>query len=355
MVGCLVGIFGGQRRFSVPPPQLDPPRSAPPTGPSVWAWPARAELEPSIVASGDDGVVLAATASGCAANDPLYQRVTDAQCVLRSQALFALMTQTSFPGAPRMHDGSDLSALLPPSRLAGESADLADSWRTEAMRRVRANTYVEDGDASWCSFSLESNNRGNTLRASCSLDRFGLYLNTPPRAERAQSCSTHPVESCGACESNEDCGASSDCGCAQSRCVRGQCSRCPAERTCSAPTFTVRAQPWVLTAPVSAANLPLVQALQGHPSSFRSVLHFAVVNANRDVRPGRGAMVEYDSGYRIGIRPLSFSVLLCRGDCRGHFRTELPIFTTPLWDTTYQSMRVHCVRGACSATVESLE
>ncbi len=351
VVGCLVGIFGGQKRVNISPPPIDPPGSTPPTGPSAWAWLPRTEQESTLLATDDDGVPTTLITNGCAANDRLYFHVSDSQCTLRSQSLVALMSQTEFSSAPRRHDGSDLSALLAPSRIAGESAEMANSWRSQALQRVRSTTFVKEGDASWCNFTVER----NTLRASCSLDRLGLYSNSPPRTERAQSCAMHAVPSCGSCESNDDCRDSSDCGCAQSRCVRGQCSRCSDERTCSEPTFTVRAQPWVVTTPVTAENQAVAHALQSRPSAFRTVLHFAVLNANRDVRPARGGMVEYDSGYRIGIRPLSMSVLLCSGNCRQHFRSELLMFSAPMWDTSHQSLRFHCVRGVCSATAESLE
>jgi hypothetical protein len=351
IVGCFVGIFGGQRRTSVPPPQLDPPGAMPPTGPSAWAWRPRTDSTSSLLSSGDTGLALNVVTSGCAANDPVYQQVGATQCALRSQSLLAFLSQTAFPGAPRRHDGSDLAALLAPSRITGESAELADSWRSEALRRVRSTTYVEEREAGWCSFVVDR----ETLRATCSLDRLGLFVNTPPRVDRAQTCSSHSVTACGSCRTDHECQDSFDCGCESSRCVANQCTRCSAERTCSDPTFTVRAQPWTVSAPINADNRAMALALESRPSAFRTVLQFAVLNASRDVRPGRGGTVEYDSGYRIGIRPLSFSVLLCQGDCREHFRSELRLFATPAWDTTQQAMRFHCVRGNCTATAVVLE
>jgi hypothetical protein len=339
----------------VVPPPLEAPNVTVEAGPSAWFWRPRVATSaaPEALLHSNESTSLDATRPGCATGDRFYAPMSDGRCVLREQALFALTTQTRFAGAPRRHDGSDLAALLRPSLAAGEPDADVDAQRNGAQR-ARATTFVDDREASWCSFTVEGVAPRATLRAQCALDRLDLYTGAAPRVDRAQSCGVDRVESCAdRCESNEDCGEQTDCGCEQSRCVRGRCTACAPRRVCAEPTFTTRATSWVLRAPLAAADLDLARALAARPAAFRTILHFAVTSASRDVRARPDRSVEYDSGYRLQIRPLALSAALCAGECRQSTRAALSLFAAPQWQTRVQGLQVRCASGQCSAVPDA--
>lgn len=348
-IACAVGMMGRDRRPPTPPaPDVAPSGVA--TGPSQWMWRARRSDGPSQSSLGSEARSIELTLPSCAPDDAIYQLGDDQQCHPRAQPLLALVSQVAFSGAPRRHDGSDLAALLPPSRAAGEPEADRDAQRTGAAR-VRQSTFVDERDASWCGFVLEGEGARRQLRASCALDRLDLYAGAAPRVDRTQSCGVDRIEACTeTCESNEDCGQNDDsnCGCEQSRCVRGRCTACAPRRVCGEPTFATRPSVWTFTVPVSAEEQGLAQALAARPSSFRTIFHFAVTNASRDVRPRRDGTIEFDSGYRLQVRPLAMSAAVCEGECRRSFKGALLLFAVPQWQRETSGLRLTCTRGRCS-------
>ncbi len=347
-------LFGAIR--SIPPsPAIRAPSEIPPervvaAGPSEWRWRPRATEAERALHGAHTGVSLTATTASCLPDDPLYVQGegTGDRCALRSHALLALSVVPRFEGAPPRWDGSDFAALLPPSRDAGET-DVQDSEaRRERLARVRMRSWVDQREASWCSFSVEGSGPRSSLRARCALDRLGLYITRPPRVVRSQSCGVERVESCRSeCERDAECGEGVGCGCAASRCRAGQCTACPPRRVCAAPTFTTQAPPWELRVPLGARQ-DLAASLVARPGAFRTILHFAVTNASREVRPRDGG-VEFDSGYRLQIRPLALSVALCGDDCRTSFGRELPLFSAASWQGSYIDTALRCARGVCTS------
>jgi hypothetical protein len=353
---CAVGVLGRERRPPAPPP-VDAPAVTVETGPSPWLWRSRrtSTQEPAVALAGAEATSLEAARPSCAASDRFYRQGEDGQCHPSEQALLALVTQTSFSGAPRRHDGSDLAALLPPSRAAGEPQADVDAQRSGAAR-ARAVTYVDDREATWCGFVIEGSAPRQQLRGTCALDRLDLYTGGAPRVDRAQSCGMDRVEACGErCADDEDCGVSAGlgCGCARSRCVRGQCTACPPERVCAEPTFTTRASPWVFRVAITPETEPMARALAARPSAFRTLFHFAVTGANRDVRPRRDGSVEFDSGYRLQVRPLALSAALCSGECRRSMRASLALWAAPQWQSRASGLRLSCARGQCEVSADA--
>lgn len=351
---CAWGIYGRDRRPIVPP-ELPVPAVSVDTGPSRWMWRGRrtgTTNEQSVALAGAQATSLELSRPSCSSDDRFYAQGGDAQCHPVEQSLLAMVSQTVFAGAPRRHDGSDLAALLAPSRAAGEPDADSDAQRSGAAR-ARSGSYVDDREASWCGFAIEGAAPRLQLRATCALDRLDLYTGAAPRVERAQSCGVDRIEACSeTCESNEDCGEQSGCGCEQSRCVRGQCTACPPRRVCAEPTFTTRASPWVVRAPITSEQEPFARALVARTSAFRTLFHFAVTNASRDVRARRDGSIEFDSGYRLQVRPLALSVAACAGECRRSLRATLPIFSVPSWQARTSGMRLSCARGRCQVSSE---
>ncbi|MFO0561334.1 MAG: hypothetical protein U0269_25170 [Polyangiales bacterium] len=351
---CWYGIYG-KNRPPIAQPEQPVPAVTVETGPSRWMWRGRRSSESSSVValSGAQSTSIELTRPSCTSDDRFYQQAADGQCHPAEQALLAMVAQTAFAGAPRRHDGSDLAALLAPSRTAGEPDADSDSQRSGAAR-ARSTTYVDDREASWCGFALEGTAPRLQLRATCALDRLDLYTGAPPRVERSQSCGVDRIEACTeSCESNEDCGEQSGCGCEQSRCVRGRCTACPPRRVCAEPTFTARANPWVLRVAITSEQEPFARALAARPSAFRTLFHFAVTGANRDVRARRDGSIEFDSGYRLQVRPLALSAAACAGECRRSVRATLPLFSAPAWQARSSGMRFSCTRGRCQVSSDT--
>lgn len=334
------------------PEQQPVPEVTVETGPSRWMWRARRSSESealdTLLAVQSSTIEL--TRPSCSPDDRFYQRAADGQCHPVEQVLVAMVTQTGFVGAPRRYDGSDLAALLAPSRIAGEPDVDRDSQRLGA-ERARSTTYVDVREASWCGFALEGSAPRLQLHATCALDRLDLYMGAPPRVERLQSCGVDRIEACTeSCESDEDCGERMGCGCAQSRCVRGRCTACPPRRVCAEPTFTTRAHPWELRVTISREQEAFARALVARPSAFQTLFHFAVIGANRDVRARQDGTIEFDSGYRLQVRPLALSAAVCDGECRNSLRATLPLFSVPSWQARSSGMRISCVRGRCQVS-----
>jgi hypothetical protein len=348
-VACIVGLIG--RPTPPAPPPLEAPSVSIESGPSRWLWRERRQEALAVDSERSSATSLDLSRTSCAPDDALYAAALDGTCYLRHQALVALVTQRRFDGAPRRFDSSDFAALLQPSRVAGESSSAAATTLRERAARARAATYVDEREASYCSFVLEGATPRLQLVAQCALDRLDLYIGTPPRVERAVSCGINQVSSCSdACSTDSDCRPSDpddDCGCAQSRCVRGQCTACPPRRVCGDPTFTTRAAPWVFRAPITREQESLARALAARPAAFRAILHFAVTAASRDVRPRADGTIEFDSGYRLQVRPLAFAVALCGDRCRAATRAVLPLFSVPRWQSEVGGLRTRCERGLC--------
>ncbi len=356
VAGCLYGMFKSAPRSPIEHPSPTPPEVTVTDGPSPWRWRPRTTETDRALRAASRGVSLSPTVASCAADDPLYARTGDGangECSLRSQSLLALVSIPRFDGAPQRWDGTDFASLLPPSRAAGETASIDEPVRRQAVARVRAGSWVDQREASWCTFEVEGTGARASLRARCALDRLGLYIGRPPRIERTQSCGIERVEACREmCASDADCGEGSGCGCETSRCRAGRCTPCPARRVCGPPTFTTQAPPWDVRVPIGDRR-DLVSSLVERPGAFRTILHFAVASASRDVRR-RDDLIEHDSGYRLQIRPLALSVALCGDDCQSAFVRELPLFSATSWQGSVPGARLRCARGACTRS-SSLE
>jgi hypothetical protein len=355
VAACAVGIYSSKRTPPPRPPQRDAPVVNVEPGPSRWHWPSRraANAETAALQSGE-ATSLELSRPSCLPGDRLYVTGADSNCYLRDQSLLASVSQRRFDGAPRRYDNSDLAALLRPSRAASEP-DVDQAFQRTAAARARSGTYFDEREASWCSFTLEGSSPRLQLRAQCALDRLDLYTGAAPRVERQQSCGMNNVETCSeSCSENADCRPAPDsddgCGCAQSRCVAGRCTACPPRRVCAEPSFTTRAAPWTFRTQVTEQQAPFARALAARPGSFRTVFHFAVTNANRDVRARANGTIEFDSGYRLQIRPLALTAALCGAECRTATRSILPLFAVPQWQASSMGIRIDCSRGACRAT-----
>ncbi|MBL8679299.1 MAG: hypothetical protein JNK05_09050 [Myxococcales bacterium] len=352
-IACGLGFYGS-KRTPPPRPPLDPPSVNVEAGPSRWHWPTRrAQNAETAALQSVEATSLELSRPSCLPGDKLYAPSADGNCYLRDQALLASVSQRRFAGAPRRYDNSDLAALLRPSRAASEP-EVDNSFQRDAAARVRSGSYVDEREASWCSFALEGAPPRLQLRAQCALDRLDLYVGAPPRLERQQSCGMNNVESCSeSCTDNSDCrpepDSDDDCGCAQSRCVAGRCTACAPRRVCAEPTFTTRAAPWTFRVAINNEQAPFARALAARPGSFRTLLQFAVTAASRDVRPRSNGTIEYDSGYRLQIRPLALTAALCGAECRTATRAILPLFAAPQWRSSSMGVAIECARGVCDA------
>ncbi|MDP3274058.1 MAG: hypothetical protein Q8Q09_02610 [Deltaproteobacteria bacterium] len=335
-----------RRRPTPVPPSVAPPSINVATGPSQWMWRGQEAPHVPLIAGGLQGVPLDLMRPSCPPNDPIYRQV-GGHCAPFQQPLVALLASRAFHGAPRRYDATLLATLLAPSIRAGEPQVDEIERRNRALV-ARGRPWVSERDASWCTFALETQANRTQLRADCALDRLDLYMGSPPRVTRTQSCGANTVDSCGTCDTQADCQSLDGCGCAQSRCVRGQCTACPPQRVCAEANFSTQAPAWTVRTAVETSQLELARALIARPSGFQTVLQFEITGAHRNVTTRSNGTVEFDTGYRLAIRPLSFAILLCGESCRQSTRAVLPVFAQPRWRGVFEGHQADCVRGICT-------
>lgn len=324
--------------------------------PLPTVWPARCPGRAQT--AGDDGPTTVVPVEGASG-----------WCIPRSQGVIAAVSSTRLGAVPLVYSDNDaLAVLLPPNAALNEQSALTSQERFTLAARARAKTYVtllSECEWSWVQAL-------GKLRATCSVGQQKLFITgRSPNVTRTQDCDTMPSDSCGDCETTDDCSGWT-CGCPQSRCNRlvGQCTACPAERICDDAEFGLTIPPYQVSVALNADDAcAAARDVAADSSQFRMLLQFRVDSAWRDVRfrsptpdeiegeeYARGQKVlEYDPGYLLGITPLLASLVRCP-DAACDPRTAISaaqLFAAASWTTTLSaedtSADVTCRAGTCTA------
>ena len=246
----------------------------------------------------------------CAVVSPLVASKRSEVGDCRGPLLVEGMIASKAPSVPTTFDGSNpLSGLVAPNATA-DSTQLSPTERA-AMAVVATNTlWIADSEC-----KLEVNDVLGKVFVDCGPyfeDKY--FVVGQPYTKRSVQCDYSPPTSCGSCSSNSDCelGIFVGClgGCAQSRCLWGQCTACPGSTMCDPPAFNESGvMNWTFGFPATGSAAELFKAGGGTmvvafrtPSATRQVFTKKAESAYGEASTGK-LEVEHDTGYRVRAVP----------------------------------------------------